>query len=290
MNKYLKMMLVRGGYMDAAGDGTGAAGDGANGGGVDAAAAAAAAKVAADKVAADKAAADAGTKKPTDEEAKLLKEVMDKKSKLEKASEELTKLQAQLKQFDGIDPEAIKKVLADQKSAEEKQLEAKGDYDRLKQRMADEHTKEVKTLKETIDALTGQVNQANGSINELTIGTKFGQSAFISSELTLTPSKARLIYGDHFDLVDGKVVGYDKPRGSASRTALVDQYGNAVDFEVAMKNIIEADPEKDHLLKSKIKPGASSDSRKTSGAPTQKSQATDGISKIAAGIGSIKVG
>ena len=274
-------------------------GAGGGGGGDDAAKAAAeaAASKAADEAAAaaaaeaaKKAADDAagGKSKPSDEEARLLKENMKKKEALDKANAELKKTQDALKAFEGIDPEAVRKLLADQKSAEEKALEAKGDWDRLKGRMAEEHGKEVKTLQDQIAALSAKLNNTEGTIKDLSIGTQFSQSKFISEELTLTPAKTRVIYGDYFDVEDGKVVGYDKPRGAANRTAIVDQYGNSVDFEGALRKIIEADPEKDHLLKSKMKQGAGSDSRKPSGQTKQEVPA-DGISKIASGLKGLKV-
>ena len=154
--------------------------------------------------------------------------------------------------------------------------------------MAEEHSKEVTTLQQQIQQLSEQLNNTQGTIKDLSIGTQFSQSKFISEELTLTPAKARVIYGDYFDVEDGKVVGYDKPRGAASRTAIVDQYGNTVGFEDALKKIVEADPEKDHLLKSKLKPGAGSDSKKPAGGAKPEVSA-DGISRIAAGLKGLKL-
>jgi hypothetical protein len=274
----------------------GSGGGGGSGDGGDAAAAAKAAEEAAKKAAdeaaakkaADDAAAAAGNKKPTDEEARLLKESMKRKEALDKANADLKAAQEALKKFDGIDADAVRKMLADQKSAEDKALEAKGDWDRLKTRMAEEHGKEITTLQDQIKQLTEELGKTKGTIKDLSIGTQFSQSKFISDELTLTAAKARVIYGDHFDVEDGKIVGYDKPRGAQNRTAIVDQYGNAVGFEDALKKIVEADPEKDHLLKSKMKPGAGSDSKKPSGA-VKTEIPTDGISKIASGLKGLKV-
>ena len=243
-----------------------------------------AAKKAAEE-AAKKAAEEAAKKtSPTDAEAALLKENMQKKEALRKAQEELAAFK---KQFEGIDPEAVRKILSEQKDAETKALEAKGDYERLKQRMAEEHGKEVTSLKEQIAALQGEIGKAVGTINELSIGGHFGQSSFIANELTMPASKARALYADHFDLVEGKVVGYDKPRGASGRTALVDQYGNAVSFDDAMRKIVDADPEKDYLLRSKTKGGASSDSRKSSG-QANKEVPEGGIDRIAAGLKNFK--
>ena len=250
---------------------------------------AAAEKAAAEKAAEEKAAAEKEARRKagdiSDNEAKLLKENMAKKEQLKKAQDELDALK---KQFEGIDPEAVRKLLEDQKIAETKALEAKGDYERLKQRMAEEHSKEVKSLKDKIAELEGSNGKLFGTINDLTVGTQFGQSQFISEELTLTPAKARVIYGPYFDVEDGKIVGYDKPKGAAGRTALVDQYGAPVGFDAALRKIVEADPEKDHLIKSKIKPGAGSDSKKATTEPS-KGQSADSVSKISAGLKGLNI-
>ncbi|MDY7537606.1 hypothetical protein QN372_00440 [Undibacterium sp. RTI2.1] len=257
------------------------------GGGSDTGAADAAAADAAKAAAAAKEGESAlkGEKKPSDEEAKLLKEVMQKKEALQKTQSDLQSAQERLKQFDGIDPEAVRKLLEEKKNAETAQLEAKGEWDRLKTRMAEEHTSQTKSLQDQIAELQGQLSQKTGAINELSIGSQFGQSAFIAEEMVMPAAKVRVVYGDHFDLVEGKVVGYDKPRGAASRTALIDQSGEPVGFDAALRKIIDADPDKDHLLKSKIRSGADSASRKADASKTVKaSQETDSVAKISAGL------
>lgn len=304
MTHLLRKLMMAQRYMDAAGDegsksggaaaiAAGLAADQAKAAAAKAAAEAADAEAAAAAAAAEKAkqAGGGGEKKPTDEEAKLLKEVMQKKGKLDEANAALTAAQEQLKKFEGIDPEAVRALLKEKQDAETAALEAKGEWSRLKERMADEHGKEKKTLQEQIDALKGQLGAREGVINELTVGTQFSQSQFISAELALTPAKARVIYGDHFELVDGKVVAYDKPKGAAERTMIVNGAGAAVSFDDALRKIVEADPEKDHLLKSKVKPGAGSDSRLAGGKVTQPVQhsETTGLSRIAAGLKGLNV-
>lgn len=286
MSYLLRKLLSSGGYMDEATDGASGDSSGGSAGAAETAAAAEAAELAASAAADAAKAAAHGNKKPTDEEARLLKENMKKKADLTKAQEELAQVK---KQFEGIDPEAVRKLLADQKLAEDKRLEEKGDYERLKQRMAEEHTAKTKTLEEQIAALNSELSKSKGAVDQLSITTNFGQSKFVADELTLTPAKARIIYADHFDLEDGKVVGYDKPRGAANRTALVDQYGAPVEFDSAMRKIVEADPEKDYLLKSKTKAGAGSDSKRSASPQAAATQATNSISRIAEGLKSLKI-
>lgn len=220
------------------------------------AAAAAAAVAATEKAAvADKAGA------PSDAEAKLIKEVMQKKEALKVATDEAAAAKARLQEFDGIDPAAVRKLLAEQKTAEEAALAAKGDFETLKTRMAEEHTKVTTTLQDQIKDVRDQLAAKDRIIDELSIGTQFSQSNFITEETTMPAAKARKLFGEHFDVVEGKVVAFDKPRGEANRTPLVDQLGNGLAFNEAMRKIVESDPDKDHLLKSKVKSGAGSQSK-----------------------------
>jgi hypothetical protein len=230
------------------------------------------------------AAAAAGGKKPSDEEAKLLKEVMQKKEALKATEATLAAAQSRLAEFDGVDPAAIRKLLKDQKDAEEAQLAAKGEFDTLKARMAEEHTRVTASLQDQIAALTAQLASKDKVVDELSIGTQFSQSKFITEESTMAPAKARKLFGDHFDVVEGKVVAFDKPRGEANRAQLVDQLGNSVAFEDAMRKIVEADPDKDSLLRSKVKSGAGSESKSVAKVPAQKEVAVDSLSKIGAGL------
>lgn len=220
----------------------------------------------------------------TDKEAELLKEVMKRKESEKSLKAELASLKTQL---GDLDIEKAKELLRKQAEDETKALEAKGEYERLKQRMAEEHQKEVNELKERIKALEGEITTGKQTIDNLTIGNKFSQSAFISDELVLTSTKARAFYGDYFDIDEnGEVVGYDKPRGVAGRTALVDAYGRALDFDLAMRKIIDSDPEKEHLIKAKVKSGAGSNS-KPKGNTVDTGRMMSSQDKILAGLGNI---
>lgn len=226
--------------------------------------------------------------KPTDEEARLLKENMKKKGQIEELSKKYNEADAlvkQLQELGGID--ALKTLVGAQKEAEQKSLEAKGDWERLKARMAEEHLKEAQTLKDRMAALENDVKVKSDTINELTIGTLFSSSKFIQDELILPSSKARTIYADHFDLEDGKVVGYDKPRGSNGRTQLIDGSGSPINFDLALRKIVESDPESDHLMRSKVKPGAGSSSHKP-GVGSKTAIPLDSVSRIAEGLKGLK--
>lgn len=238
-----------------------------------AAAKAAADKAAADKAAADKAAADAAAaeaariaaSKLSDTEAALLKENMANKQKLKDSAAAQEALQAQLKAFEGIDPAKAKELLAaqakaatDAAAAEEKRLRDAGEFDRIKASMTEQQKAEIAAREKTIKEKSTALDTALKTINDLTVGASFTSSQFITTELVLTPRVARDVYGSHFDVENGQIVAYDKPKGAENRTKMVDSSGDPIGFEAAIKKLVEAAPDKDQLLKSKLKIGASS--------------------------------
>lgn len=238
-----------------------------------------------------------GKPKISDAEAALLKDLMKHKDASKAAQAEVASLKESLKKFEGIDPEAVRALLAEKAAAEEKALEAKGEWDRLKERMAEAHRGELSTVQSQLAELQAKLAAKDSMIDELSVGTQFGQSKFIAEELTLTPAKTRVVFGGHFELVDGVVTGYDKPKGAASRTPLVDSAGVPLEFDAALRKIVEADADKDHLLKSKARAGsgsansaATSAAKATQAAAEASKEAPTGLSKISAGLGSLKVG
>lgn len=220
----------------------------------------------------------------SDAEAKLIKEVMDKKEKLRKATEEVEAVKAQLARFDGIDPDAIRAMLDQQKEAETKRLEAAGEWDRLKKQMADENAKKLDAASQEIANANNMVKQLTGQIAELTIGASFNSSPFVKDELLIPPSKVRALFGAHFETKDGAVVAYDKPAGNPERTVLVDSSGEPLGFEDALKRIIDADPDGKALMRAKIKQGAASGSKPKTGAPADIDGRKTGLGAISTGL------
>lgn len=263
----------------------------------------AAAKLAAEKAEADrlakeeadrKAAEDAKSKgKTSDAEAKLLKEVMEKKEALKKRETELQAANERLKAFEGIDPTKVKELIsaqekaeAERKKAEEEALAKRGEWDALKKQMNDAHSAELAKKEEALTAALNSSQTLQQQIEALTVGNAFGHSKFITEELALTPSKARVVYGSHFEFKDGQVIAFDKPAGTKGRTMLVDGKGEPLDFEAAIAKIVEADPDKDSLKKSKLKPGANSNTNANRGNITENQPELSGREKIKAGLNS----
>jgi hypothetical protein len=209
----------------------------------------------------------AGDKKPkvSDAEAKLLKEVMKLKDAAKKAND---KLQA----YEGIDAEKARKLLADAQAAEvaaqeaeRKRLEEAGNFDAVKKQMVEQHTAQLSEKDTALKQAQDDLAAAHGTIAELTVGAAFSNSKYLADEFASTPRKARQLYGSQFEYVDGKIVGYDKPAGEKDRAPLVDAKGEPLSFEAAIAKIVDSDPDKDTLKKSKMKPGAASSTANATG-------------------------
>lgn len=188
----------------------------------------------------------------------LLREVMEKKNRLRDAEAEKARLEAELKKFEGIDLDKVRQLLDAEKQREEEELERKGEWERLKERMSAERQAEKQALEEQLNVERQERERLAKVVDELTVGQQFANSSFIKEDLVLTPAKARVLFGSYFEMKDGRVVAYDKPAGAADRTPLVDAGGDPLSFDAALKKLVEADPEKDTLLRAKGAPGAGS--------------------------------
>jgi hypothetical protein len=221
----------------------------------------------------------------TDKERELLRESMSRKEKIKELESKLTEYSTQLKNWEGLNPEDVRKLVQEKRDAELKQMEKKGEWDKIRQQMLDAHTAEKQTLAQKIEELNQKLGAYAGQIDQLTVGQAFSSSKFIADELVLTPSKARTVYGSHFERdAEGRVIAYDKPSGSEGRAPLVDGQGNPLSFDAALKKLVEVDPDRDALLKAKIKQGADSG---TAGVKTKSSDPagnTSGVSRIADAI------
>lgn len=228
--------------------------------------------------------ANEGGEKLSDREAKLLKETMQRK-------ERIRELEAQVQAFGDVTPDQIKALLdadaarkAEEANRAKADLEARGEFDRLKEMMVKEHQLTLSTKDQELNELREINATLVKNLEEMTVGADFGNSKFIADELLLTPSKARVIYGQHFDVKDGKVVGYDKPAGAKDRTVLVGGDGKPLSFDDALRKIVAADPDRDSLIRAKAKPGAGS-AKPEAGAPEKPVAA--GVGRISAGLASL---
>lgn len=239
----------------------------------------------AEEIAAEEAAAaEAAAAAAKGDDKGLLREVMDKKNKIKD-------LEAQLQKFNGIDPDAVRALLDEKRNAELAAEEAKGNFARVKEMMVSEHDKALKAAQEQIEALQKALGDKDSTINDLTVGRSFSESKFIGEDLVLPRAKARAIYSSHFEVVDGQIIGYDKPASAKDRTEIVGADGKPVAFDEAIKRIIDADPEKESLYRDKSKPGAGSSTSKVDAPKVQQQdKGLFGAARILAGLNAQSAG
>ncbi|EEV2045496.1 hypothetical protein ERU79_004498, partial [Escherichia coli] len=218
--------------------------------------------------------------------AELLKENMKRKEK------ERT-LADQLAQYGDIDPARARQLLeAEQaaenarREAEQAELERRGEFDAVKKQMIEAHQAELAQRDERYTALESENASLKSQLVEMTVGASFSNSLFLRDKVLMTPAKARVIYGSHFEVgEDGSVVGYDKPAGHKERAVLVDGEGKPLPFESAIERIVRADPEADALMRSEAKQGVGSHSKSTYTISQPKNKST--MDKLASGLGKI---
>lgn len=261
----------------------------------------AAEKAEADRIAAEKAAEDEERKKLeddrkagklTDKEFEFLTDAMKHKAAAREAQRAAKEANDRLKAFEGVDLDAIKKLMADKEASEKAAREAElkaaqkaGDVERVKAMMAEAHKSEIEKLIAAAAAKDTALAEKDKVIDDLTVGAAFSGSEFITKELIYTPADARKLYSAHFDVVNGEIIPFDKPRGAANRSEMIDGQGRPLPFDEAMKKIIDAKPERDSLLRSKLAAGAAS---KTDGSiqgdTTPKTDGLRGVARIQASI------
>jgi len=213
--------------------------------------------------------------------------------------EKIGQLEARLAEFEGIDPKAFREMQErlqafDQKERDQvnAKLVEQGRFDEALAAMRAEHegvlnqvrtqsSAELQAATQEREQLRAQLSAYQAQIEDLTVGAAFGNSAFIREELVqaMNPERSRRLYGDHFDIVEGKVVGYDKPRGQDGRVPLVDKDGQPVSFDEAFKRVLSSQSDYETMIRSSAKPGA--------GSGTRDDKATDPTQKIGTGVNRI---
>lgn len=184
-----------------------------------------------------------------------------------------------------LNAEDLKGLIEEKKNSEIKELEDKKEYSRIVERMKTEHESVVSGLQNRIDELTQELSKRDSTIESVTVGRCFSESEFIQKDSVLPPSIARKEFGAYFDLVDGQVVGFDKPRGAEGRTMIVDATGEPKPFNDAIQELYKSHPDYKALVWDKRKAGAGSKSEISPGTKSKASKSTGrGRARIAAGL------
>lgn len=159
--------------------------------------------------------------------------------------------EAKLAAFDGIeDPAAAARALELVKSLDDGKIMSA-------EKAAAETKKAVeaatKAYVEKLGAAEKEKESYREKLHETTIGRSFAESQFIKEKMTLLPRFVRESFGRHFALEDGKIVATDANGDviySRSRP------GEIASFDEALEHLVEACPERDHILKGRGQTGS----------------------------------
>lgn len=215
-------------------------------------------------------------------------------AELERLRTALADAQTAAKKYEGIDPAVAKenaRKVADAEAAareaEKKQAEAEGNFERLRELQNEEHEAALAALRAERDEARQELTNARTEAQKAKVTSAFAASTFFGKETILTAAKAEKLYGDHVEIENGVTVVYDAPKDAAKRTKIMDSRGNAIPFDAAMQKIVEADPDKDNLLRSKIVPGGNTKTVQND-SKTQAAQSADRLGRLAAGLGKLR--
>lgn len=143
-----------------------------------------------------------------------------------------------LKEFEGLDPKDVRKALETVKNLDHKKLVDAGEVDRVKEEVA-------KALQPKIDEANTRAEKLELQLREEKIGGSFARSKFITDKLAIPSDMVQARFGSAFKIEDGKVVAYTGDNKIFSRT----KPGDIADFDEALEILIEAYPQRDHILK-----------------------------------------
>lgn len=193
--------------------------------------------------------------------------------------------------FKGIDPkkarENAKRVRESEKAArqaEKDKATAEGNFERLREIQNEEHQAALDAVTQERDDALSELERMRTENRKEKLKSAFAGSKFFADETILSGAKAQRLYGDHAEVEeDGSVVIYDKPAGEKNRVKLMNGRGVPLPFDEAVKKLVEADPDKDTLIRSKMKPGG-----RTKTEDSKVSPESDRISRIAKGLASLR--
>lgn len=218
------------------------------------------------------------------------KALRDELAALRKQQTELNATPAEIAELRKLKLEADKlksDAVSAQAAADEAKLRKEGDFEALRLRMAEEHDRKLAESKTRTTELQDLVNKLNADVSVMALGAAFAASKFVGDETVFSASKAQKIYGDHFDIEAGSLVGYDKPRGAERRTKVVDARGEPLPFDDVMRRLVEADADRDQVLRASQKPGSGVPDRGGKAPPPAKPGPTS-LDRIRLGLAALK--
>ena len=196
----------------------------------------------------------------------------------ESAAARAAELEAAVKVFEGLDPEAARKALAKLKTIDEGKLIDSGKVDEVRAAVAKEYEDRLaaadRTYNERLNGHQAELekikaaNEAlNGHLNTEIIGGNFARSKVIAEKLAIPADLVQAKFGSAFKVVDGKLVAVGADGNTIYSRA---RPGELANFDEALETLVEQYPNRDQILKASgaSGSGASASAGRSNGSKT----------------------
>jgi len=168
-------------------------------------------------------------------------------SALNKEREARSRLEKQVKQWEGIeDPQKAREALETLKNLDSKKLIDAGKVDEVKEEVRKAMQGKLDEMGRVVETLKATVEQKEATIRDELIGGRFVRSRFIADKLAVPVELVRAHWGARFKVEDGNVVGHDK-HGNPIYSK--EKPGELADFDEALSLMVDEYSDKGKILK-----------------------------------------
>lgn len=155
-----------------------------------------------------------------------------------------------LKPFEGLDPTKVREAMTTVENLASGDLLAANKVEEIKTAAIDATKRgyegQINAYKDKEAVLTGQVGNLTTAYHNEMLGNRFATSKFIGEKMSIPPTMAQKIFGEHFKVEDGKVIAYDFKGAKLYSQA---HPGEVPEFEEAIGLIVNGYPHKNTVLK-----------------------------------------
>ena len=147
--------------------------------------------------------------------------------------------EAKLKVFEGLDPAKAREALDKIGNIDAKKLIDAGEVDKVKAEIS-------RAYDEKLSLADKRAADLEAALYGEKIGGAFARSAFAKDKLAIPTDFVQARFGSQFKLEEGKVVAYD---ASGNKIYSKARPGEVADFDEALEFLVNAYPQRDHILK-----------------------------------------
>jgi hypothetical protein len=159
-------------------------------------------------------------------------------------------LEGQVKAFAGLDPEKAKKALETVSNLDAGKLVDAAAVERVKaeaiKAVEERFAAAAKAHSEELAKVTGERDSIKGQFHNELIGGAFTRSKLIADKITIPADLMQSRFGQNFKMDGGKLVATDN---AGNPIYSKQKPGELADFEEALELLVDAYPQRDHILK-----------------------------------------